>query len=215
VAGGPTGAVRVYSARTGELLASYQFTAGFLNDVIVTHRAAYITDSLTQQLLVVPLGRRGQLPDPADVEVLPLTGDLMYTTGFNVNGIDAFGPWLVVVQSNTGLLFRVDPRTGDTSTIETDGYLANGGDGLEIVGRRMWIVRNLTVDPRVDVLNLGWLLGSADLVGEIRSVDPGLDRPSTATLALGKLYAVNARFDTPPGPTVEYWITRLPTRPND
>ena len=45
-AGGPTGEVRAYDARTGEILETYSVTAGFLNDVAVTEDAVYVTDSL-------------------------------------------------------------------------------------------------------------------------------------------------------------------------
>ena len=37
-----------------------------------------------------------------------------YIAGFNANGIVASRGWLILVQSNTGQLFRVDPRTGAT-----------------------------------------------------------------------------------------------------
>jgi hypothetical protein len=40
----------------------------------------------------------------------------------------------------------------------------------------------------------------------------GLDVPTTATLAAGRLWAVNARFGTPVTPDTEFWI-RLPARP--
>jgi hypothetical protein len=43
--------------------------------------------------------------------------------------------------------------------------------------------------------------------------DPSLDIPSTATVAAGRLWAVNLRFTTPVTPTTPYWITQLPLRP--
>ena len=63
----------------------------------------------------------------------------------------------------------------------------------------------------VAVLKLGFHLRSARLLGEITS--PGLDIPTTATFAVGRLWAVNARFTTPPTPTTAYWITRLRVHP--
>ena len=41
---------------------TYHFTAGFLNDVVVTSHAVYVTDSNIQQLIVIPLGRHGACP---------------------------------------------------------------------------------------------------------------------------------------------------------
>ena len=86
-AGGATSEVRAYDARTGALLQTYHLTTGFLNDVVVTRRAVYVTDSNLQQLIVVPLGRHGRLPDPSAAFTLPLTGDIQYAAGFNANGI--------------------------------------------------------------------------------------------------------------------------------
>ena len=66
VAGGPTGKAFVYDARTGEDLASYQLAAPgaatFVNDVVVTSKAAWFTDSSAAQLYALPLGRHGGCP---------------------------------------------------------------------------------------------------------------------------------------------------------
>ena len=58
---------------------------------------------------------------------MPLTGDIVYQPGFNVNGIDATpnGETLVIVQSNTGLVFTVDEE-GVTKQIDLGGALVPG-----------------------------------------------------------------------------------------
>lgn len=210
VAGGGTGDVRAYSARTGKLLRTYHFAAtpSFLNDLVVTRTGVYVTDSLNQQLDVIPLGRHGKLPKPEKAFVLPLTGDIKFQAGFNANGIVAKSGWLILVQSNTGLLFRVNPRTGFAKAITTT-YSVLNGDGLVLRGQWLYVVRNQ--NNLVAVLKLGWHLKTARLVGEITST--GLDIPTTATFAAGKLWAVNARFTTAPTPTTEYWITKLKVKP--
>jgi sugar lactone lactonase YvrE len=211
VAGGPTGDVRVYNAGSGKLLETYHFTSAtppFLNDLVVTRKAVYVTDSFNQQLDVIPLGRHGKLPTPDKAYSLPLTGDIHYATGFNANGIVARSGWLILVQSNTGKLFRVDAGTGVARAIDLGGYSALNGDGLERHGRTLYVVRNSNV---VAVFRLGARLESAALLGELTS--PGLDVPTTAAFSLGHLWVVNARFTTPPTPTTPYWITRLPARP--
>jgi hypothetical protein len=204
-AGGNSGQVRAYDARTGALLETYQLTTGFLNDVVVTRRAVYVTDSNVQQLIVIPLGRHGALPDPSAAFTLPLTGDLVYQAGFNLNGIVASRGWLIVVQSNTGQLFRVHPRTGDTTEIDLHGASVTFGDGLEVRGSRLAVVRNQLNE--VAVFKLGAHLRSARLVRTLTS--PDLDVPTTVAFSAGRLWAVNARFSTPPTPTTPYWITRL------
>ncbi|MGZ8438222.1 MAG: superoxide dismutase, partial [Candidatus Limnocylindrales bacterium] len=166
--------------------------------------------SNNQQLAVIPLGRFGRLPDPSKAKLLPLTGDYVVGSGFNANGIVARGGWLITDQTNTGKLFRIDPRTGATRLIDTGGYTVANGDGLALRNGRLYAVRNQ--DNLVAVLTLGSDLLSASLVGEITSVG-NLDVPTTATFALDRLWVVNARFNTTPTSTTPYWITRLPLNP--
>ena len=66
----------------------------------------------------------------------------------------------------------------------------------------------------VAVLRVGESLRHARLKGEIHRDLPILDVPTTATTTLGALWVVNAGFGTPPGPDVDYWITRLPLTPD-
>ena len=209
VAGGPTGTIRVYRILDGGLLQTYTFTGtGFINDLDITRNAVYATDSQNAQLAVVPLGRFGRLPDPSAVRLLPLKGDFKLQPGFNANGIAARGRFLIMVQSNTGLLFRVHPRTGVTRKINTGGYLVTNGDGLELRGRTLYVVRNQ--DNLVAVLRLNESLRKAGFRGEITAPPGALSVPTTATTTLGALWVVNARFGIA---TTEYWITRLPLKP--
>jgi outer membrane protein assembly factor BamB len=203
VAGGPSGQVRVYDARTGVALATYQFTAGFVNDVVVTEDAAYATDSGVQQLLVVPLGDDGSLPAPADALALPITGDFVYEPGFNANGIESWNGRLLVPQSNTGELFAIDPGTGDSTQLLPSGAIT-AADGIRLVGATLYVVRNQL--NQVDVYRLR---GSTPVF--VRSVHPdGVDVPTTIAFAAGRLWVANARFSTPPTPDTPYWITRVP-----
>jgi hypothetical protein len=209
VAGAGTGTVKVYDAATGAPLASYSFpTTGFLNDLDLVRNTVYVTDSVNQQVVVIPLGGGGALPAQSATKVMPLTGAIDYVDGFNANGLARSGGFFVIVQSNTGLLFRVDPRTGATRMIDTGGYLVSNGDGLEIVGHTLYVVRNF--DNLVAVLHLSANLRTAHLLGELTG---DLAIPTTATATLGALWVVNARFDTVPDADTPYWITRLPLTP--
>jgi hypothetical protein len=209
VAGGPSGEVRVYDAGSGAHLGTFGFSAGFVNDLVVTRDAVYATDSAIQQLLVVPLGPDGALPDPGDAFAIPITGDLVYEAGFNANGIEATGGWLIVVQSNTGELFRVNPDTGASSQLLPAGSMTNA-DGLLLVGHTLYAVEN------VDNLISAWRIqgGAVGPLGTIEESDlpagADLDVPTTIAFAAGSLWAVNARFMTPPTADTPYWITRVP-----
>ena len=113
VAGGSTGNAYVYDARTGSPLRTYALSTGgsFVNDVVVTKKAAWFTDSLKAVLYRVPLGAGGRPGAATAFTTVSLTGDYVQASGFNVNGIDATpnGKTLVIVQSGTGKLFTVNP----------------------------------------------------------------------------------------------------------
>jgi hypothetical protein len=209
VAGGPSGAVTVYDARSGEQLGRW-VTPGsvFLNDVAVTRDAVYVTDSGRGQLVVVPLGPNGELPDADGAATMPLTGDIVIDPNdFNANGIRALDDdTLMLVQSNTGTLFLVDPDSGRTEAVQvTEGELV-GGDGLELGDGHLFVVRGAG-DDTVAVLRLR--ADEASAVVEDVLTDRDFDVPTTATFADGHLWVVNARFDTEPTPRTRYDIARV------
>src|SRR5215210_3080715 len=139
VAGGFTGMAFLYDAATGADIAQVQLTEGpaVINDVVVTRDAAYFTDS------AMPFVYRVD-KETLEVTALPLTGDIVYGEGFNANGIEATpnGDTLILVQSNTGKLFTVDPVSGVTDEIELTGGDAAFGDGLLLQGRTLYVVQN-------------------------------------------------------------------------
>jgi hypothetical protein len=212
VAGGPTGKAFVYRARAGANVADFQLApAGastFVNDVAVTRRGAFFTDSVNQQLYVLPYGRRGGLPDQSDVRTVPLIGDISYSQpGPNANGIVAVmgGRRLIVVQGNEGKLFLVNPRNGDTSEIDLGGGNVLNGDGLLLFGRTLFVVQNFR--NQIEVVRLSRNLSEGRVVRTI--TDPDFDVPTTLAFQKGALWTVNARFTTPAGPDVTYQIVRV------
>jgi hypothetical protein len=207
VAGGASGEVKVFNASSGALLETYTFPgAGFLNDLVVTKHAVYVTDSGFDHLDVIPLGRNGALSDPSRAFMLPLGGDYTQQPGFNLNGIVATRGWLIAVQSNTGKLFRINPLNGVARQFSLGtGVDVAFGDGLEVHGRTLYVVQNQL--NRVEKFALGSRLTSAKLLKTLTSDD--LDIPTTAAFVRDSLYVVNARFGTPVTPDTEYWITRL------
>ena len=209
ISGGPTGEARVVDAETGELLASYQLTTGptFVNDVVLTRDAAWFTDSFQAQLYKLPLGPGGELPDADEIEVLPLTGDWVQQPGFNANGIAETPDHqsLLVVQSSTGMLFRVDPTTGVATAVDLGGYQLTAGDGLLVVGSTLYVVRNqLNI---VAVIHLDPAGTSGELVDELTS--PVFDVPTTVARYGHSLFLPNARFGTDPTPDTEYSVVRI------
>lgn len=210
-AGGDTNKIRAHGARSGKVRAAYalpQATARFLNDLVVTRRAVFVTDSVNQELAVVPFRKDGSLRRPKAVRTLPLTGDLVYEEGFNLNGIVKSRRWLLAVQSNTGDLFRINPRSGATKRVDLGGASLANGDGLEIRRDKLFVVRNF--DNLIAVVDLNRRLTRGRVVKELTS--DGFAIPTTVALLNGFLFAVNARFDIEPTPATEYWITRVDPR---
>jgi hypothetical protein len=60
------------------------------------------------------------------------------------NGIEASpdGRTLLVVNSTTGILYRVDAATGVATAVQLGGATLTAGDGLLLVGRTLYVVRN-------------------------------------------------------------------------
>jgi hypothetical protein len=213
VAGGPTGQAYVYDVRTGAELAVYQLATGpsFINDVVVTRRGAWFTDSFNAVLFRVPI-TRGELGGQSDVETLPLSGDFQLVPGeFNSNGIEAArgGRTLVIVNSFTGELFTVDPETGVTRLIELEGGDVESGDGILLAGRKLYVVQNFL--NRVAVVRLRGGLTEGRVLAHITDTD--LDIPTTIARKGRWLYVVNGRFTTPATPDTEYQVIQL-RKPN-
>jgi sugar lactone lactonase YvrE len=209
VAGGGTGRAFVYDTASGAELAAYSFATAptFVNDVAVSRDAAWFTDSQRPVLYRVPLGPGGVPGDPADVEIVPLSGDWQQVPGFNANGIDVTpdGHTLLVVNSTSGLLYRVDAATGAATVVDLGGASLSAGDGLLLRGFTLYVVRN-RLNQIVEV-QLDPDLASGEVVSTL--TDPDFDVPTTVTFAAGSLYAVNARFTTPPTPTTEYDVVKV------
>jgi sugar lactone lactonase YvrE len=207
VAGAGTGDAYVYNGRTGALIRTYDFASGdtFINDVVVTPKAGYFTDSRKAVLYVVPIGPGGAL---GAFRTLPLTGDFVLASGFNLNGVDATpnGKTLVAVQTNNGKLFRIDPTTGATRVIPlAGGESVPNGDGILLTGKTLYVVQNQL--NRVAVIALTPTLTSGRVV--TRLTDPDLSVPTTIDDHGRRLYAVNARFGTPSPSTADYQVVQL------
>ncbi|MFE5818459.1 SMP-30/gluconolactonase/LRE family protein [Streptomyces sp. NPDC056479] len=213
VAGRGQGA-RVVDARTGRILASYVLTTAtptFVNDVFLTSRTAWFTDSFQPALYALPLGRRGELPDADEAVTITLSGAWSQVPGevVNANGITGTpdGSALLVVQSGVGALHRVNPRTGVTALVDLgDAAPVTNGDGLLLLGRTLYVVQNR--QNAIDVFRL-----SADGrsgVFQRRITDPLFDVPTTVAAHQGRLYLPNARFTTTPTPETTYDVISVP-----
>jgi len=214
VAGGPTGNAYVYNARTGALVRTYALSTGgsFVNDVVVTKRAAWFTDSFKAVLYRVPLGPSGRPGAASAFSTIPLSGDYVQVGGFNVNGIDATpnGKTLVIVQSATAKLFSVNAVGAAREIALASGESVPNGDGILLDGRTLYVVQNQL--NMVAKINLASNLRSGRVVTRITNAQLPMAAqfsvPTTIAEFGSRLYAVNARFGTPPT-GADYWITQF------
>jgi sugar lactone lactonase YvrE len=199
VSGGVAGDARVIDSRTGRVLESHQLATGttFINDVALVGGSAWFTDSNNQVVYRLTCGV---------VTNVPITGDLVYTEGLNANGIAPTpdGRALLIVQSSTGNLFRVD-FNGVSRQVALDYTLTNG-DGLLLSGQTLYVVQNRL--NTVAVLHLNRQATSGTLV--TTTTDPRFDVPTTMASFQDRLYLPNARFTTTPTPTTEYTAVAIP-----
>jgi sugar lactone lactonase YvrE len=180
-----------------------------VNDVIVSKDAAWFTDSRKPVFYKVPLGRDGELPAQSTVQTIAYSGDYRHVPDVNnANGIALTpdGKALIIVQSATGFLFRVDPDTGVTQRIDIGDIVMTNGDGLLVIGTTLYVVQNRL--NKIAVLKLNPSGTEGHLVGEITRAD--FDVPTTAAAFGSRLYLPNARFTTPPTPDTPYWVTAVP-----
>lgn len=207
----------VFDGASGNLVAAVAVPGAFLNDIVVTRQAAYVTDSFAGVLWVVPLDRRGRPAGPA--RALPLTGDFTLVTEgdlpINLNGVEATadGRTLIAVHSVLGTLYRIDPATGEAMEIDLGGDAVPSGDGIVLRGRTLYVVQNFLNQVAVVELEPGLAAGAI-----VRVITSDLFRvPATAAVFGSGLYLVNARFDVAFPPffgadpvSIDYDVVRVP-----
>lgn len=185
--------VKVYAATSGRLLGEIIFGDNIVaNDVLVTDKAVYCTDSLSTTLYKIPLENDGKVFS-SDFEKIDMTGFEM-AEGFNANGLvgDFDGKQLVIVNITTGVLYLVDTETGAASpvAIKGDEELFPDGDGLYMDGRTLYIMQNFS--QKIAVVELSEDLTQGTFVKNLVSNDFSI--PTTIIGYGNCIYAVNTHF---------------------
>lgn len=192
VAGGRTAQVSVLGADRQVLARLAIPRAGsVLNDLVVLPDAAYVTDTPQPVLWRISLnGSEIGAPEPW----IDFTGTpLEYGPGRNVNGIaaDAAGKYLVVVQMDKGLLFRIDIATKAVTAIDIGGEPLSNTDGLILRGDTLYAMRQ--AEGEVVTIKMAPDLSSGKVVSRFR--DPALGWIATAAISGDELFVVNTQFN--------------------
>jgi Cu-Zn family superoxide dismutase len=226
VAGGSTGLVSVYDTTTGALIAEFGNDLApdtFLNDIAFTTAGdAYVTDSFNPFVYVVPAAA---VVPPATTPVGEATpggvvpvggletaidlrgGPFELGEGFNANGIVATpdDQYLLVAQSNTGTLFRIDLGSQEVVPVDLGGAPLPG-DGMLLDGRTLYAV----TAGEISVVSLAADYASGELVTTF--ADPTFSSPTTIARYDGCLLVVNSQFAAQQGgtPDLPFTVSGVP-----
>jgi hypothetical protein len=205
--------VYALDARSGHVVRDVVVAGGgFLNDLVVTKDAVWVTDSYVDRLTRIAIGHGGR-PTSAAPTFVPVRGAWPTTSAgsLGANGVRTLAPGQLLLDNSTaGGLWAVSTRTGVATRVPvTGGPDLTGGDGVERRGSTVWVVRG-NDNASVTQLSLRHSRSGWSARWERRLTASSLDVPSTATVVGDSLYAVNARFGVPSPATATYSVTRLP-----
>lgn len=193
VAGARTGAMHVLDIAAGQRLARFTTPEGaaLINDVALTSDAAFFTDTLR------PVLWRAARDAVVDTKLEPwLSFDgtpLQYGEEPNLNGIVATpdGRYLIVIQMKAGRLFRIDTRTREVAMIETSDSALDGGDGLALLGQRLFVVRQWSEE--IVALDLAADFTTATEAKRLKFAE--LAWPATAAVRGDQLIVANSQLN--------------------
>jgi Cu-Zn family superoxide dismutase len=233
VSGGISGQVYVYDTRTKVLLAKFQAgpppagnppqPGSFINDVALAPNGdAYFTDSFNPVLYRLSTGADGNFTIDSSLNFTGTT--LVYKHGatlmenVNLNGIAATpdGKFLIVVQTNTGKLFRVslDPALAGDPRRVTEIPIEGGnavGDGMLLEGALLHMARNASEVATFE-MDVPFDYDKARFLRS--TTDPSFDFPTTLARAGDRFLVVDSQFEkqppSGPGPTLPFYVTSIP-----
>lgn len=179
--------------------------ATFFNDLVVApDGTVYVTDSNRPALFQVAPGADEATP------FIEFAGTpFAYVEGFNANGIAITqdSGTLLVVQANTGRLFRIDVASGAVAAVDLGGETVPGGDGLVLDGTTLYVVQNGADQVAVFELSDDFTRGTRTRV----LTDDRLSSAATATLVGDRLLVTNAQFGRmQTGATLPFEVLVLP-----
>jgi sugar lactone lactonase YvrE len=203
-------ALTAYALRNGEVAASFVMPGpdGFCNDVVVDRQGnVYATDAFASWVVRLRAGASAL----ETWATSPAFSAPPYTITLNGLVLDRSERNLYVVKSDTGTLFSIavkpDGSAGEPVAIPVDVPLQLP-DGLELLGpHTLLVVENGVTENDGRVSSLELAQGKA-----VRTIlAQGLATPTTAALADGSAWVVEAQFNSA-SPVVPFRLARVPLR---
>jgi hypothetical protein len=234
VAGASTGQIRVYDLAAPTAAPKiFETGGGFINDLDLDGDGnVFATDSTKSTIYKVTAAQVAA--GTGTPEAIDVSSGITSTPGkFNLNGIVARGNELIVVNSNSGELFRItfagddndDSDRGDhrsraraaqaagtptITKIDLGAADVKGGDGLLKDRGRLLVVRGSTpahANGAIDVVKLSRHRTRGRVESEIS--DASFSGPATIARAGKRLLVVNASFTAGPTADGNFTVTGL------
>jgi Cu-Zn family superoxide dismutase len=186
-----------------------------VNDLVFSHGSAFVTDSARPFLYRLSVAAADT---PATTTVKPwlaVDPPVVYATGegplgVNLNGIVASpdGKTLVTVQTNTGILFRVDVEQRTITPVVTGGADLLFGDGLLRIGDDVYVARNAVNE--IVTLKFDAHYRSARLKSTMTNV--AFTYPTSLAELRGRLLVTNSQLNARSNPKLPFTVVDLPLR---
>lgn len=186
-----------------------------VNDLAFSHGSAFVTDSARPFLYRLSVDAADT---PATTTVRPwlaVDPPVVYSTGegplgVNLNGIVASpdGKMLVTVQTNTGILFRVDVEQRTITPVVTRGADLLFGDGLLRIGDDVYVARNAANE--IVMLKLDAHYRSAQLKSTMTNA--AFAYPTGLAELRGRLLVTNSQLNARSNPKLPFTVVDLPLR---
>jgi Cu-Zn family superoxide dismutase len=190
IAAGQGGATYLYDTKRARLIQKWAMPAtGFRNDLVVTHRGTFVTDSWDPVLWRVRLGA-GEAEPWLDLTTTPI----VYTPGsVNLNGIVVTPDerYLIAAHSPEGSLWRIDTRTKTVVKVDLGTESIPAADGLYLDGSTLWAAQNRF--GVIAKLRFSENYASAKVLSRVG--DTTFRYPTTIDVLDGRMLVVNSQFD--------------------
>ncbi len=195
VATGSNGTIEVFDIPTQKKVNAYSVPNGlskdkvFINDVAIDGKnQGYVTDSFRPVIYsFVPHSENTELAVWLDLEN---TG-IQFEEGYNLNGIvlTKKAKYLLVIQTNTGKLYRINTTTKETTEVRLTGESLLYGDGLSIRKKKLYVALNVSGAVAKVALNDDFSAGT------VTTVKKGFQFPTAVAVTSKKLYVLNSQLD--------------------
>jgi Cu-Zn family superoxide dismutase len=209
------GRVLVYD-QDGRLLHTFVLSgpdAPTVNDIAFAGDLAYVTDSARPFLYRLDMRDVSEPGTTTESPWLDVSSSVSYSTGegpfgVNLNGIVASpdGQTLLIVQTNTGKLFRVDVASRTISEVTVADANLLFGDGLLRIGNSLYVARNAANE----IVRLGLGPDWQTAQREATISDAAFAFPTALAAARGRLLITNSQLDAGANATIPFTVLDLP-----